>query len=85
MAGGKVVDLAFCSYEEPMEYDWIPLAEDPMVAVLPAQHPPAGPQSLLSPAGNCQYEKFIMPAWGRTPTTSAPLAATIFLNRFHHA
>ena len=31
----KVIDLAFYSYEEPMNYDWIPLAEDPMIAVLP--------------------------------------------------
>ena len=58
----KTVDLAFCSYEEPMEYDWIPLAEDPMIAVLPADHPLA--HSDAYPLANCQYEKFIMPAMG---------------------
>lgn len=58
----KVVDLAFCSYEEPMEYDWIPLAEDPMLAVLPVGHPLA--HSEAYPLANCQYEKFIMPALG---------------------
>ena len=71
----KVVDLAFCSYEEPMEYDWIPLAEDPMVAVLPADHPLAHSPSY--PLANCQYEKFIMPALGQDDDVTA-------LFRRHH-
>ena len=59
----KVVDLAFCSYEEPMEYDWIPLAEDRMVAVLPPGHPLADRGSY--PLAQCAQEDFIMPALGR--------------------
>ena len=65
----KVVDLAFCSYEEPMNYDWIPLAKDPMLAVLPADHPLA--HSEAYPLANCQYEKFIMPALGHDDDVTA--------------
>ncbi|MFQ9411452.1 MAG: LysR family transcriptional regulator [Evtepia gabavorous] len=35
----KAADLAFFSHKAPMPYDWIPLAEDRMVAVLPPGHP----------------------------------------------
>lgn len=59
----KRVDMAFYTYKEPMTYDWIPLAEDPMLAVLPKKHPLAGEE--VYPIQNCQYEKFIMPALGR--------------------
>ena len=57
------VDLAFCSYEDPMPYDYIPLAKDPMVAILPSDHPLAElPAYSLA---NCQHEKFIMPGKGQ--------------------
>ena len=68
----KAVDLAFCSYEEPMEYDWIPLAEDPMIAVLPVDHPLAHGNAY--PLANCQYEKFIMPALGHDDDVTALFA-----------
>ena len=32
------VDIAFTSYIEPMNYDWITLAENSMVALLPPNH-----------------------------------------------
>lgn len=59
----KIVDFAFYTYQEPMEYEWIPLAKDPMIAVLPTNHPLAHEKAY--PLKNCQYEKFIMPALGR--------------------
>ena len=61
--GEKAADLAFLSYKEPMPYDWIPLAEDRMLAVLPKTHPLA--DASVYPLKNCTYERFIMPALGR--------------------
>lgn len=59
----KTADIAFLSYKEPMDYDWIPLAEDPMFAVLPKDHPCSGNEAY--PIERCAGEKFIMPALGR--------------------
>lgn len=59
----KKIDVAFLSYKEPMLYEWIPLGEDPMLAVLPTTHPLA--KQSVYPLQNCQYERFIMPALGR--------------------
>ena len=58
-----LVDLAFFSYKKGMTYDWIPLADDPMVAVLPETHPRAGDDSY--PLHEVRKESFIMPALGR--------------------
>ena len=33
-----IVDIGFISYIEPMHYDWIPLADIPLIAVLPKNH-----------------------------------------------
>jgi DNA-binding transcriptional LysR family regulator len=56
-------DLAFFSYIEPMPYDWFPLAEDEMVAVLPRVHPLAGADRY--PLKYLEKDGFIMPALGR--------------------
>lgn len=58
----KKIDMAFYSYKEPMKYKWIPLAKDPMIAVLPPEHPLAGEKSY--PLSRCQQERFIMPGLG---------------------
>ena len=58
----KRADLAIFSYQEPMPYDWIPLAEVPMVAVLPKDHPMAG--ETVYPLARCNQETFIMPDQG---------------------
>jgi DNA-binding transcriptional LysR family regulator len=58
----KAADIAFFSYQDPMPYDWIPLAEDPMLAVLPKDHPLASSDAY--PLRECEHEKFIMPALG---------------------
>ena len=39
----RTADIGFLSYQEDMPYDWIPLAEDPMLALLP--------QTLTLPGG----------------------------------
>lgn len=59
----KIAEVAFLSYKDPMPYEWIPLAEDQMLAVLPKTHPLAAETSY--PLQNCEHERFIMPALGR--------------------
>ncbi|MDU2066525.1 MAG: LysR family transcriptional regulator substrate-binding protein, partial [Sporomusaceae bacterium] len=59
----KVADVAFLSYKDSMPYEWIPLADDQMLAILPKTHPLAKKSSY--PLQNCKYERFIMPALGR--------------------
>lgn len=58
----RTCDLGFITYWEPMEYDWFPLAEDSMIAVLPKDHPRANDRSY--PVRECSREDFIMPAMG---------------------
>ena len=38
-------DMAFLAYAEPMNYEWIPLADEEMIAVIPETHPLAGADS----------------------------------------
>ena len=59
----KIADVAFLSYKEPLAYDWIPLAEDQMLAVLPKNHPLAAEPAY--PLQHCEHERFIMPGLGR--------------------
>ena len=47
----RVADIGFFSYQENMPYDWIPLAEDPMLALLPSNHPLAAAE--VYPLANC--------------------------------
>lgn len=58
----RAADIGFFSYQEGMPYDFIPLAEDPMLALLPKDHPLA--QAETYPLENCKYDRFIMPALG---------------------
>lgn len=58
----KKADVAFMSYKEPMDFEWIPLADDPMLAVLYKGHPMAKRKKY--PLKKCEEEIFIMPAQG---------------------
>ncbi len=58
----RKADIAFMSYKEPMPFEWIPLAEDPMLAVLCKSHPMAKRKKY--PLKACENETFIMPAQG---------------------
>ena len=58
----RVADIGFFSYQENMPYDWIPLAEDPMLALLPRDHPLANAERY--PLRDCAADPFIMPALG---------------------
>lgn len=62
MDEGKA-DIGFLSGGTDIKWDWIPLAEDPMIAVLPKDHPLADAESY--PLSQCINEKFIMPALGK--------------------
>ena len=63
MVGERRADMAFMSYAEPMPYDWVELTKDPMLAILPREHPLAGAERY--PLERCREETFIMPAKGR--------------------
>ncbi len=58
-----VADMGFLAYAEPMDYEWIPLAEEPMIAVLPENHPLAGADSY--PVSRLVEDPFIMTSWGQ--------------------
>ena len=58
----KAADIAFTSYREPFPYDWIPLSEDKMMALLPKDHPCAELDSF--PFELCRNEKLILPGFG---------------------
>jgi len=55
-------DMGFLTYSEPMDRDWIPLADDRMVAVLPKDHRYAAESHY--PISACGEDDFIMPALG---------------------
>ena len=58
----RTADIGFFSYQEGMPYEWIPLAEDPMLALLPQGHPLADASAY--PLKNCEKDDFMMPALG---------------------
>ena len=58
----RAADIGFFSYQEGMPYEFIPLAEDPMLALLPRDHPLANAE--VYPLENCATDRFIMPALG---------------------
>ena len=57
-----VADMAFLAYAEPMDYEWIPLAEEEMIAVLPEGHPLA--DAAAYPLSRLEEDNFIMTSWG---------------------
>ena len=63
-------DIGFLSSGSDLsDYEWIPLAKDPMLAVLPRDHPLADHKSY--PVLQCVREDFIMPALGRDDDVAA--------------
>lgn len=68
----KEVDIGFISHEQSLPYDWIPLAHDPMIAVLPEGHPLAEAESY--PVARCNEEDFIMPGKGQDVDTVGVLS-----------
>lgn len=58
-----VTDISLMTYEDGMNNEWIPLAKDPMIAVLSKNHPKS--QSDFYKLEWYDNERFIMPAMGR--------------------
>ena len=56
-------DMGFLAYAEPMDYEWIPLAEEEIIAVLPENHRLANASAY--PLSECVNDDFIMTSWGK--------------------
>lgn len=56
-------DLAIFAYSEPMPYEWIPLAEEEIIAAIPENHPLAEAESF--PVAACENDDFILGSWGK--------------------
>jgi DNA-binding transcriptional LysR family regulator len=56
-------DIAFLAYAEPMPFDWVPLAEENVIAALPEDHEFATAKSF--PIAECENNDFILGSWGR--------------------
>lgn len=62
MAEGRA-DIGFTSGGDDIDGDWISLADDRMIAVLPMGHPLANAESF--PLERCKHEGLIIPAMGK--------------------
>ena len=58
-------NLALMGYQEGMPYEWIPLAEDPLLAILPVDHPMAKEEKF--PISACVNEPFVIAGLGIDP------------------
>lgn len=58
-----VADMGFMAYAEPMDYEWTPLAQEEIIAVVPEDHPLANAKSY--PIKDCEKDNFIMTSWGK--------------------
>ena len=55
-------DMGFLAYAEPMNYEWIPLVDEDMIAVVPENHRFAPLDKY--PAAELESDPFIMTSWG---------------------
>ena len=51
------------AYAEPMDYEWTPLAQEEIIAVVPEDHLLAGAKAY--PIADCEKDDFIMTSWGK--------------------
>ncbi|MBR3376642.1 MAG: LysR family transcriptional regulator [Mogibacterium sp.] len=58
-----VADMGFMAYAEPMDYEWTPLAQEQIIAVVPEDHPLANANAY--PIEDCEKDDFIMTSWGK--------------------
>ncbi|MBQ3428651.1 MAG: LysR family transcriptional regulator [Mogibacterium sp.] len=58
-----VADMGFMAYAEPMDYEWTPLAQEQIIAVVPEDHPLANAKAY--PIADCEKDDFIMTSWGK--------------------
>lgn len=60
-----IAELGFLVYADPMPYEWIPLSDERLLAVLPKSHPLAGNNSF--PISEVMHENFILSSSGNEP------------------
>lgn len=58
-----IADMGFMAYAEPMDYEWTPLAQEEIIAVVPEDHLLAGAKAY--PIADCEKDNFIMTSWGK--------------------
>lgn len=58
-----IADMGFLAYAEPMNYEWIPLADEEMIAVVPENHRFASLGRY--PVAEIEKDPFIMTSWGQ--------------------
>lgn len=58
----NTADIGFLAYSDPMPYEWIPLAEEEVIAAIPEDHPLANLKSF--PIKECENNDFILGSWG---------------------
>ncbi len=56
-------DIGILAYSEPMPFEFIPLADENVIAVIPENHPLAGEKSF--PIAECENYDFVMGSWGK--------------------
>lgn len=56
-------DIAFLVYSNPMPYEWIPLKESEVIAVIPEDHRLAGADRY--PISEVEKDDFILGSWGK--------------------
>ncbi|MBE6040859.1 MAG: LysR family transcriptional regulator [Clostridiales bacterium] len=56
-------DMGFLAYAEPMDYEWIPLAEEEIIAAIPEHHRLADAKAY--PVSESENDDFIMTSWGK--------------------
>lgn len=56
-------DVAILTYADPMPFEWTPLAETPVLAALPEDHPLAEMESF--PVKECENYDFVLGSWGK--------------------
>lgn len=57
------LDIGFLSFQPHMRFDWFPLKRDPILAILPLNHPYANYESF--PISAFHNEPFVIPAMGK--------------------
>lgn len=57
------LDIGFLSFQPHMRFDWFPLKRDPILAILPLNHPYANCESF--PISAFYKEPFVIPAMGK--------------------
>jgi len=57
------LDIAFLSFQPHMRFDWFPLKQDPLMAVLPPDHPCANLERF--PISAFQNDPFVIPGMGK--------------------